>query len=62
MVAADRPKRKEDEGVTGSSVFSRSDVQRALAAGFTPDDVAYMLALPCPQQWLEVTPRRVVRS
>lgn len=62
MVAADRPKRNGDDGAIGSSVFSRSDVQRALAAGFTPDDVAYMLALPCPQQWLEEKPRHALRG
>ena len=62
MVTADRPKRNGDDGVIGSSVFSRSDVQRALAAGFTPDDVAYMLALPCPQHWLEEKSGRVVRG
>ena len=62
MVTADRPKRNGDDGAIGSSVVSRSDVQRALAAGFSPDDVAYMLALPAPQQWIEEKPRRVVRG
>ncbi|UIJ73143.1 hypothetical protein [Aurantimonas sp. HBX-1] len=41
----------DDERVAAFDFVLRSDVQRALAAGFSREDVAYMLALPSPEQW-----------
>lgn len=52
MMTTEREDRSEDDDrVAASDFVLRSDVQRALAAGFSREDVAYMLALPSPEQW-----------
>jgi hypothetical protein len=52
MMATEREGRNEHDEYVGRSDFVlRSDVQKALAAGFSREDVAYMLALPNPEQW-----------
>jgi hypothetical protein len=62
MTAADRQgSGGNGDDVIGSSALARTDVQRALAAGFSPDDVVYMLALPCPDR-AEEDDRRSTRS
>lgn len=53
---------EDDERVAPTEFVLRSDVQRALAAGFSREDVAYMLALPCPEQWEEDTAPRALRG
>lgn len=63
MMATERGSRNGvDEHVAVSEFVTRSDVQRALDAGFSREDVAYMLALPNPEQWDDDTAPRAAQG